>query len=70
MKLFMSLNLRAEKQNYCVTSLNYVITIVFFVFCFKQKKYFSKKLSYLRRLTFALTKIFVFNDGQITEGEK
>ena len=70
MKLFMSLNIRGEKQNYCLTSLIYVITIVFFVFCFKQKNYFSKKLSCLRRSPFAFTKISVFNDGQITEREK
>ena len=33
MKLCMNLNLRAEKQNYCLTSLNYIITIVFSLSC-------------------------------------
>ena len=37
---------------------------------FKQKKYFSKKFSYFLRLLFAFTKLLVFNDGQITKGEK
>ena len=32
-KLCMNLNLRAEKQNYCLTSLSYVITIVFSISC-------------------------------------
>ena len=64
----MNLNLRAEKLNYCLTSLNYVITIVFSVSCIKQKNYFFK--IHILRLLFAFTKIFVFNDGQITEGEK
>ena len=63
----MKLTLRAEKQNYCLTSPNYVITIVFAVSCIKQKNYFFKILSYFLRLLFAFTKIFVFNDGQITE---
>ena len=36
----------------------------------KQKNYFLKKKSYFLRLLFAFTKIFVFNDGQITECEK
>ena len=30
----------------------------------------SKNFSYFLDLLFAFTKIFVFNDGQITEGEK
>ena len=32
-----------------------------------RKTIFSKKKSYFLRLLFAFTKIFVFNDGQITE---
>ena len=35
-----------------------------------RKTIFSKKFSYFLRLLFAFAKIFVFNDGQITEGEK
>ena len=35
-----------------------------------RKTIFQKKLSCLRRLPFAFTKISVFNDGQITEREK
>ena len=66
MKLCMKLTLRAEKQNYCLTSRNYVITIVFAVSCIKQKNYFFKILSYFLRLLFAFTKIFVFNDGKLT----
>ena len=68
----MNLNLRAEKQNYYLTSLNYVVTIIFSVSCIKQKNYFfkkKKKIIFLR-LLFGLTKMFVFNDGHITEGEK
>ena len=34
------------------------------------KTIFSKMFSYIFRLLFAFTKIFVFNDGQNTEGEK
>ena len=37
---------------------------------FKQKNYFSKKMSYSLRLLFAFTNLIVFNDGQITEREK
>ena len=71
MKLCMNLNLRAQKQNYYQTSLNYVATTVIFVSCIKQKKiFFSKKFSYFLHLLFAFTKIFVFNDSQITEDEK
>ena len=36
----------------------------------KQKNYFFKKNSYFLLLLLAFTKIFVFNDGQITEGGK
>ena len=35
-----------------------------------RKTIFSKKFSYFLRLLFAFTKIFVFTDDQITEGEK
>ena len=35
----------------------------------KQKNYFLKKESYFLHLLFASTKIFVFNDIQITECE-
>ena len=42
MKLCVNLNLGAEKKNYCLKSLNYVITIVFFVSCIKQKNYFFR----------------------------
>ena len=35
-----------------------------------RKTIFSEKYSYFLRLLFAFTMIFVFNDGQITEGEK
>ena len=35
-----------------------------------RKTNFSEKYSYFLRLLFAFTMIFVFNDGQITEGEK
>ena len=31
---------------------------------------FSKKFSHFLRLLFSFTKIFVFNDGQITESKK
>ena len=70
MKLCMNLNLRAEKQNYYLTSLNYVVTIVISVSCIKQKNYFFEKISCFLRLLFAFTNIFVFNDAQINEGEK
>ena len=60
----MNLNLRAEKQNYYLASLNYVVTIVISVYCIKHKNYFFEKNSYFLRLLFAFTKIFVFNDGQ------
>ena len=72
MKLCMNLNLRDQKQNYCLTSLNYIITNVFSVSCIKQKNYFFKKKFIFLAFTivFAFTKIFVFNDGQITEGDK
>ena len=66
----MNLNLRAEKQNYYLTSLNYGVTIVISVSCIKQKNYFLKKNSYFLRLVFAFRKIFVINDGQINEGQK
>ena len=36
----------------------------------KQKNYFFKKMSYFLRLLLAFSNIFVFNDGQTTEGEK
>ena len=68
MKLCRNLNLQAKKQNYYLTSLNYVVTVEFSVSRIKQKN--LKKKSYFLRLLFAFTKIFVFNDGQITEGEK
>ena len=61
----MNLNLRAEKQNYCLISLNYA-----FPFPALNRKtifYFKKKKSYFLRLRSAFTKIFVFNNGQITE---
>ena len=64
----MNLNLQAKKQNYYLTSLNYVVTAEFSVSRIKQKN--LKKKSYFLRLLFAFTKIFVFNDGQIVEGEK
>ena len=35
-----------------------------------RKTMFSKKISYFLRLLFAFTKTFVFNDGQISKGEK
>ena len=71
-KLFMNLNFRAEKQGYCLTSLNCVITIVFSVSCIKQKNYFFKKMFIFLVFTivFSFTKIFVFNDSQFTESEK
>ena len=47
MKLCMDLNLQAEKQNYYLTSLNYVVTIVLSVSCIKQKNYFFKKKIYV-----------------------
>ena len=65
-KLCMKLNLRA----YCLTSLYYASTIVFYVSCMKQKILFFKKRSYFLRLLIAFAKIFVSNDGQITECEK
>ena len=71
MNLCMNVNLRAEKQNYCLTSLNYVFTIAFCISSIKQKLFFSKKKkSYFLRLLFAFAKIFVFNDGQLTERKK
>ena len=40
-------------------------------FCIKQKNYFlKKKKSYFLRLLFAFTKIFVFNEGEITECQR
>ena len=65
----MNLNLQAKKQNYYLTSLNYVVTVEFSVSRIKQKN-LKKKKSYFLRLLFAFTKIFVFNDSQIAEGEK
>ena len=35
-----------------------------------RKNYFLKEKTYFLRLLFAFTKIFVFNDGQISECEK
>ena len=69
MGLCMNLNLRAEKQNYCLASLNYVITIVVSVSRVNQF-IFLKKFLYFLSLLFTFTKIFVFNDGQIPEGGK
>ena len=68
MKLCTNLNSWAEKQSNYLASLNYVVTIVFSVSYIKQKN--SKKIFYFLGLLFAFTKIFVFNDGQITEVEK
>ena len=47
--------------------LNNVVTIVFSVSCIKQKTIFSKKFSNFLRLLLPFRKIFVSNDGQITE---
>ena len=44
MKLHMNLNFWDEKQNCHLTSLNYVIIIVFSVSCIKQKNYFIKNV--------------------------
>ena len=47
----MNLNLRASKQNYYLTSLNYFVTMVFSISCIKMKIYFfQKSLNFLRLL--------------------
>ena len=46
MKLCMNLNLRNLKQNYYLTSLNYVVTILFSFSCIKQRNYFFQKIFY------------------------
>ena len=70
MKFCMNLNLRAEKQNYYLTSLNYVVTVAISVSVLKWTIIFSRKNSYFLRLLFAFTKILVFNYDQISEREK
>ena len=48
----MNLNLRASKENYYLTSLNYFVTMVFSISCIKMKIYFfqKKSLNFLRLL--------------------
>ena len=72
MRLCMRLNLGVEKQDYCLTSLNYVIQSYFPFPLWNRKTIFSKKKkkTYFLRLLSAFKKIFGFNNGQITEGEK
>ena len=54
----MNLNLQTEKQSYCLTPLNYVITILFSVSCIKQKNYFFQKILLFLAFTICLHKDF------------
>ena len=58
MKLCINLNVRAEKQNHGLTSLNYVTTIVFFVSCIKQTNYFFKSIFIFLAFTICFHKDF------------
>ena len=70
MKLCMNLKLQAKKQIYYLTSLNYVVIIVFPILVLNRKTIFSKEFSNFLRLLLAFTKIFVLNDAQFTDGGK
>ena len=56
----MNLNLRAEKQNYYQTSLNYVGTIVISVSCIKQKKLFFQKKIHISCIYYLLSQRFLY----------
>ena len=66
----MNLKLQAKKQIYYLTSLNYVVIIVFPILVLNRKTIFSKEVSNFLRLLLAFTKIFVLNDAQFTDGGK
>ena len=66
----MNLKLQAKKQIYYLTSLNYVVIIVFPILVLNRKTIFSKEFSNFLRLLLAFTKIFVLNDAQFTDGGK
>ena len=66
----MNLKLQAKKQIYYLTSLNYVVIIVFPILLLNRKTIFSKEFSNFLRLLLAFTKIFVLNDAQFTDGGK
>ena len=66
----MNLKLQAKKQIYYLTSLNYVVVIVFPILVLNRKTIFSKEFSNFLRLLLAFTKIFVLNDAQFTDGGK
>ena len=57
-KLCMNLDLRDEKQNYYLTSLNCVVTIVTSVSCVKQKHYFFEKKNLFLAFTICFHKEF------------
>ena len=66
MKLCINLNLRAEKQNYYLTSLNYVVTIFKVCYCyfpfpvFKQESYFFKKKIHIFCVYYLLSQSFLY----------
>ena len=66
----MNLKLQAKKQIYYLTSLNYVLIIVFPILVLNRKTIFSKEFSNFLRLLLAFPKIFVLNDAQFTDGGK
>ena len=66
----MNLKLQAKKQIYYLTSLNYVVIIVFPILVLNRKTIFSKEFSNFLHLLLAFTKIFVLNDAQFTDGGK
>ena len=66
----MNLKLQSKKQIYYLTSLNYVVIIVFPILVLNRKTIFSKEFSNFLRLLLAFTKIFVLNDAQFTDGGK
>ena len=47
-----------------------MLLLSYFPFPVLNRKNYLKKKTYFLRLLFAFTKIFVFNDGQISECEK
>ena len=60
MKLYMNLNLRPKKQNYYLTSLNYVVTIVFSASCIKQANYFFQKKFHVSCIYYLLSQRFLY----------
>ena len=61
MKLCMNLNLWAWKQNYYLTSLNYVVvTIVFSVSCIKQTNYFFRRIFHISFIYYLLSQRFLY----------